>query len=397
MPRTAKPLTDTQIRNAKFRAKEYSLADGQGLYLRVKPSGSKEWIFNYYKPISRKRTNKGFGIYPNVSLKGAREKRRTYLEILANGYDPADELSKKKNERASASANTLLKVAELWLDTRTDITPRYARDIKSSLNTHVMPAIGHLPIADITPVMAIDAIRPLADQGKNETVSRVCSRLIRIMRFAKNTGLVEENRLYGIKDAFKSARHANLPTITPSELPAFIQNLSAANIMPTTRSLIEFQLHTMVRPGEAAGARWSEIDLEKALWVIPALRMKKGRQHTVPLTEQCLAILFKMKGKSSDVDYVFPADRKPNQHINSATANMAIKRMGYKGRLVAHGLRALASTTLNEQGFRPDIIEVALAHGDTDKVRDSYNHAEFLKQRRDMMTWWSNHIEACKA
>ena len=153
----------------------------------------------------------------------------------------------------------------------------------------------------------------------------------------------------------------------------------------------------MVRPGEAAGARWSEIDLEQALWVIPASRMKKGRHHAVPLTKQCLAILSNMKSEMSDGEYVFPADRKPNQHTNSATANMAIKRMGYKGRLVAHGLRALASTTLNEQGFRPDIIEVALAHGDTDKVRDSYNHAEFLKQRRDMMTWWSKHIEACKA
>ena len=397
MPRIAKPLNDTQLRNAKPKVKEYSLSDGQGLYLRVKPSGAKEWIFNYYKPISRKRTNKGFGVYPKVSLKAAREKRRKYQEILAEGHDPADYLAKKQNEQASATANTLLKVTALWLDTRTDITARYARDIKSSLTTHVMPALGHIPIAEITPIMAIDALRPLADQGKSETVSRVCSRLIRIMRFAKNTGLVEENRLYGIKDAFKSAKHSNFPTIAPSELRIFIQHLSEANVTLTTRSLIEFQLHTMVRPGEAAGARWSEIDLEQALWVIPASRMKKGRQHAVPLTKQCLAILSKMKGKSSDVDYVFPADRKPNQHINSATANMAIKRMGYKGRLVAHGLRALASTTLNEQDFRPDIIEVALAHGDADKVRGSYNHAEFLKQRRDMMTWWSNNIETCKA
>ena len=140
-----------------------------------------------------------------------------------------------------------------------------------------------------------------------------------------------------------------------------------------------------------------KFDVEQALWVIPASRMKKGRQHAVPLTKQCLAILANMKCELSDGEYVFPADRKPNQHTNSATANMAIKRMGYKGRLVAHGLRALASTTLNEQNYRPDIIEVALAHGDADKVRDSYNHAEFLEQRRDMMTWWSNHIETCKA
>ena len=187
--------------------------------------------------------------------------------------------------------------------------------------------------------------------------------------------------MYGIKDAFKSPKHKNFPTIAPSELPDFIQQLSRASITLTTRLLIEFQLHTMVRPGEAAGARWSEIDFDNALWLIPGTRMKKGRQHIVPLTKQCLAILSEMEVLSSQSEYVFPADRKGKGHVNAATANMAIKRMGYKGRLVAHGLRALASTTLNEQGFRPDIVEVALAHGDKDKVRDSYNHAEFLRQR----------------
>ncbi|MBL6816170.1 MAG: tyrosine-type recombinase/integrase [Pseudomonadales bacterium] len=394
MPRIAKPLTDTQIRNAKPKSKEYNLADGQGLYLRVKQSGSKEWVFNYYKPISGKRTNKGLGIYPNVSLKVARDKRQIYQDLLAEGHDPAEYLAKKKNEQASVAANTLRKVTELWLETRTDITARYARDIKSSLTTHVMPSLGHIPITDITPVMAINAIRPLAEQGKSETVSRVCSRLIRIMGFAKNTGLVEENRLYGIKDAFKSPKHKNFPTIAPSELPDFIQQLSRASITLTTRLLIEFQLHTMVRPGEAAGARWSEIDFDNALWIIPGTRMKKGRQHIVPLTKQCLAILSEMEVISNQSEYVFPADRRGKGHVSAATANMAIKRMGYKGRLVSHGLRALASTTLNEQGFRPDIIEVALAHGDKDKVRDSYNHAEFLQQRGEMMAWWSNHIES---
>ena len=396
MPRTVKPLTDTQIKNAKPEIKEYNLADGRGLYLRVKPNGTKEWTFNYYKPVIGNRTNKGFGVYPDVSLRAARAKRQAYLEILADGVDPASYLASKKNEKAEASANTLLKVMELWLETRTGITPRYLRDIESSLNTHVMPTLGSVPIADINPVMAIDAIRPLADKGKHETLSRVCSRLIRIMNFAKNTGLIQENRLYGIKDAFKSPEHKNYPTITPSELPEFIRKLSEASITPVTRSLIEWQLHTMVRPGEAAGARWAEINVEEALWIIPASRMKKRRLHTVPLTEQCLSILSAMKVQHSNSEYVFPANRKPRQHASPHSSNMAIKRMGYKGKLVAHGLRALASTTLNEKGFRPDIIEISLAHGDKDKVRESYNHAEFLEQRREMMNWWSGHIETSK-
>ena len=396
MPRTVKPLTDTQIKNAKPEIKEYNLADGRGLYLRVKPNGTKEWTFNYYKPVIGNRTNNGFGIYPDVSLRAARAKRQAYLEILADGVDPANYIANKKNEKAKASTNTLLKVMKLWLETRTGITPRYLRDIESSLMTHVIPTLGSVPIADIDPVMAINAIRPLADKGKHETVSRVCSRLIRIMNFAKNTGLVQENRLYGIKDAFKSPAHKNFPTITPSELPEFIQTLSEASVTPVTRLLIEWQLHTMVRPGEAAGTRWAEINMDEALWIVPASRMKKKRLHTVPLTKQSLCILLTMKALQGNSEYVFPASRKPRQHASPHSSNMAIKRMGYKGKLVAHGLRALASTTLNEKGFRPDIIEVALAHGDTDKVRESYNHAEFLEQRREMMDWWSCHIESFK-
>ena len=394
MPRIVKPLTDSQIKNAKPTSREYNLADGRGLYLRIRPSGTKEWIFNYYKPNSKRRTNNGLGLYPEVTLRLAREKRERFSSILAEGVDPSVHYKQLRGADKRESEKTLSRVTEMWLETRSDITPRYKRDIRSSLVAHIMPKLGEIPINELKPLMAIDALRPLSNQGKHETVSRICARLIRVMTFAKNIGLIEENRLYGIKDAFQAPDRKHLPTLKPAELRAFLVKLAYANITLTTKCLIEWQLHTMVRPGEAAGTKWSEIRIEDALWVIPALRMKKNKAHSVPLTKHCLFLLSVMRPISGHLEYVFPADRNPKHHASSQAANVAIKRMGYKNKLVAHGLRSLASTTLNEQGFRPDIIEVALAHGDLDKVRESYNHAEFLTQRREMMDWWSSHIEA---
>ncbi|MEO2183459.1 MAG: tyrosine-type recombinase/integrase, partial [bacterium] len=166
------------------------------------------------------------------------------------------------------------------------------------------------------------------------------------------------------------------------------------SIKRTTRCLIEWQLQTMTRPGEAAGTRWSEIDLDKNVWLIPAERMKKKRPHTVPLSPQTLALLEIMEPISTHREHVFPADRNPRSYISEQTANMALRRMGYGGQLVAHGLRSLASTILNEHGFDPDVIEAALAHTDKNDVRAAYNRAEYLERRRTMMHWWSAHIEA---
>jgi integrase len=165
-----------------------------------------------------------------------------------------------------------------------------------------------------------------------------------------------------------------------------------ASIKMTTRCLIEWQLHTLTRPGEAAGTKWDEIDLNAKLWTIPADRMKAKRLHIVPLTDQALAILNVMSDISQNNDYVFPSDRAPQKPTNSSTANVALKRMGFHNELVAHGLRSLASTTLNEQGFDSDLIETALAHRGQNEVRNAYNRALYIDRRIPMMEWWSDHI-----
>lgn len=348
MPRVTKPLTDTQIRQAKPRVSEYSLSDGKGLALRVKPSGTKSWLFNYYTPFTKKRTNISLGIYPDVSLTKARKDRQQYRTLLAEKIDPADYRRKQEAESAHAHTTTFEVVYLQWLTTKQDKSESYRHRLTKALELHILPALGDTPIHKINAPDTIEVIQPLAERQSLETVRKLCRWINEIMTFAVNTGLVHANPLSGVSKAFKAPKVENRPTIKPEDLPDFLRNLEGARITLTTRCLIEWLLHTMVRPGEAAGARWEEISLDTKQWIIPAERMKQRRDHIVPLTDQALAILETMKPISSHRDYIFPSIHKPREAINSSSANMALKRMGYKGRLVAHGLRSIASTALNE-------------------------------------------------
>ena len=396
MARVTKPLTNTEVDKAKAQAKVSSLFDGDGLELKINPTGTKKWLFKYYKPFTKKRTNLTFGEYPDISLADARKLRAKAKELLAKDIDPKehkDNLSRQQKERIE---NTLFNVAAKWFEVKkTEVTPDYAIDVWRSLELHVFDQLGKYPISEVTAPIAIKTVKPIAEKGSLETVKRINQRINVIMNYAVNTGLIHSNPLIGIKAAFERPKKQNMPSIKPGELPKFMQALSIASIKIVTRYLIEWQLHTMVRPSEAAGAMWSEIDFDNKLWNIPAQRMKKKRPHSIPLTEQSLNLLNAIKPISGHREHIFPADRNPRDHTNTQTANAAIKRMGYKDKLVAHGLRSLASTTLNEQGFDADLIEAALAHVDDNEVRRAYNRADYLKRRAKMMFWWSEHIERC--
>lgn len=394
MPRITKPLTDTEIKHAKPKAKIYSLTDGGGLQLRVKPNGAKLWMFDYYTPHVKKRTSLSFSSYPEVSLAQARKRRDEARALLAQNIDPKEHRDEQNRLTAEAHSNTLETIAHKWLDVkRSKITEGHATDTLRSLELHIFPNLGKLPVHKLTAKKAIETIEPVAAKGSLETVKRLCQRLNEIMVFAVNTGLIEHNPLAGIHKAFHAPTKQHLPTIKPDQLPELMRALSLASIKRSTRCLIEWQLHTMTRPSEAAGTRWSELDLTNALWHIPADRMKNRKPHTIPLTSQSLELLEIMRPISRSSEYVFPSDRSLKQHINKSTANMALKRMGFHGQLVSHGLRALASTTLNEQGFDADIIEAALAHTGGNEVRNAYNRADYLERRKAMMTLWSDHIE----
>lgn len=394
MARTTKPLTNTEVQQAKPKEKEFNLADGESLALRVKPNGSKLWIFTYYRPYTKKRTSLSLGIYPTTTLAEARHKRTDANSLLAKQIDPKDYRDEQSRLKKRAHGNTLEIIAAQWLEIKkTTITQEHATDTWRSLQLHIFPNMGDIPLHKVTAIKAIETLKPVSAKGSLETTKRLCQRLNEIMVYAVNTGVIENNPLAGIRQAFQKPIKQHLPTLKPDELPDLLNKLSTASIRYTTRCLIEWQLHTMVRPSEAAGARWDEIDFDAGLWRIQAERMKRKKEHTVPLSSQCLTLLELMQPISSNSTFIFPSDRNIKKHSNAATANMALKRMGFDKLLVAHGLRSLASTTLNEQGLDADVIEAALAHIGKNEVRNAYNRANYLERRRPVMQWWSDHIE----
>jgi len=393
MAKKVTPLSDTEVKHAKPRDKDYELSDGDGLMVRIRTSGTKVWLLKYHKPHTKKRTNLSFGNYPEVSLANARKKRTAARELLAQDIDPKEHKEQKNRQSEEANSNTFKHVAfEHHKIKKSTISADHAQDIWRSIELHLLPKLGEIPIHKLDAPTVIATLRPIAARTL-ETAKRLCQRINEVMVFAQNTGLIHQNPLVGINKAFETPPKKNMLTIPPDQLPELMKALSIASIKLTTRCLIEWQLHTMARPSEAAGTCWDEIDFEKSLWVIPAKRMKNKKVHTVPLTSQALALLEVIKPLSGHSEYVFTGDRNIHRPANSSTANMAIKRMGYDGKLVAHGLRALASTTLNEEGFNHDVIEACLSHVDKNEVRAAYNRAEYIERRKKVMSWWSDHIE----
>lgn len=394
MPKQVIPLTATQVNAAKPTDKEYSLSDGDGLLLRIRPTGSKIWLFKYYHPVTNKRTNMAFGAYPEVSLKRAREKRIEARELLAEGISPKQHRDNETENKKYAASNTLKTVTEEWVKVkRTKVTDDHANDIYRSLEKDIFPRLGNTPIGELTAPNTIEVIKPISKRGNHETVKRLCQRLNEVMVYATNTGLIHHNPLSGIKEAFQTPVKKHFPALRPEELPDLLKSIDSASIKFTTRCLIKWQLHTMVRPNEAAGARWDEIDFEKETWEIPAERMKGRKKHTVVLSTQTLKLLEEMKPISCKRKHIFPGMNDPRNHINASTVNMAIRRMGYANKLVAHGFRTIASTVLNEKGFNSDLIESALAHVSGNEIRNIYNRAEYIERRREIMQWWSDYIQ----
>jgi len=394
MARTTKPLTNTEVKQAKPRDKLYTLSDGKGLQLRIKPNGTKLWLFDYRRPYTNKRTCLSFGSYPELSLAEARSERTVARKLLKQEIDPKDQREEVKRLNETAHNNTLKHIAAKWLEVKkAKVSSGHATDTWRSLELHIFPDLGNVPIHKITAVKTIDIINPIAAKGSLETVKRLCQRLNEIMVYAVNTGLISNNPLAGIGKAYQAPIKQHLPTLKPEQLSTLLKTLSFASIKNTTRCVIEWQLHTMVRPSEAAGARWDEIDFENCLWNIPAERMKSKKPHAVPLSSQALNLLELMKPISSRSEYIFPSNNDIKKHTNASTANMALKRMGFENQLVAHGLRSLASTILNEEGFDSDTIEAALAHTGKNEVRNAYNRATYIERRKPIMQWWSNHIE----
>ncbi|EOC0210718.1 integrase domain-containing protein [Cronobacter dublinensis] len=389
MARTTRPLTNTEVLRAKALEKDLTLHDGNGLFLIVKTSGKKLWRFRYQRPATKQRTMMGLGSFPALSLADARGVRADYLTLLANGIDPQIQAEVAEEQQQIALDSIFSTVAANWFKLKSkSVTPDYAKDIWRSLEKDVFPAIGETPVQQIKARTLVEALEPIKARGALETVRRLVQRINEIMIYAVNTGLIDANPASGVGMAFEKPKKQNMPTLRPEELPKLMSSLVMSNLSVSTRCLIEWQLLTLVRPSEASGARWAEIDLETKLWTIPGERMKSKREHIVPLSSKAIDILHVMKPISGHREFIFPSRCDPKQPMNSQTANAALKRIGYGGKLVAHGMRSIASTAMNEFGFNPDVIEAALAHIDKNEVRRAYNRSVYLTQRKELMEWW---------
>lgn len=396
MPRITKPLTNTEVERAKPKDKEYNLSDGQGLNLRIKPTGAKTWTFNYYHPTTKKRTNLTVGNYPEISIAQARQQREEWRSILAQGIDPQTHRARIARELELAEANTFLAVAEKWRAKKQgEITKKTLDKYWGSLRLHIFPFIGSYPIGEIVPTVALIPLQRVEQRNNIDMANRLASYINEILNFAVNGGLIPFNPCLRMNKTLKQHKKENNPRIKSEELPEFMQALAQAKIEPQTRTLIQFQLLTMARPGEVSGAQWSEIDLDKRLWTIPAERMKAREAHVIPLSAQAVQLLEALHPVTGRFEYVFPKHGDNHASMSSSSANTAIKRMGYAGRQTAHGLRGLARTYLAEQNTNHEHAEACLSHKTGGNVSLAYNHATYLEQRKVIMQKWADYVEQC--
>ena len=405
MPKLVTQLTDNQCKHAKPKAKPYSIPDGAGLNLIITPNGKKAWMLRYTIPYTKDRTTWVFIGYPAKSLKSARGMRDKYLSLLADNIDPKEWKREQDANSERQKDNTFKHVAKLWMEDKqrkAKANPQTAKDIWNSLENHIFPKLGKRPIGELRPKSVAEVIKPLETKGSLELVKRLCQRINEIMAFALNEEIITDNPLAHIKGKFKAPSTTHNPSLEPKDLRLLMEAITSDSMAIPTRLLIEWQLHTMVRPNEAAGSRWAEIDLNNKTWTIPKGRMKKvgtskqweeRKDHIIPLTPQTLAILNLMKPFSGHLEYVFPNQRDRDAKAGPDSANNALKRAGLKGKQTAHGMRTIASSTLNEEQFNPDVIEAALYHLDPNEQRRTYNRTDYFNQRCVMMEWWSNRIE----
>lgn len=391
------PLTHTAVANAKPREKVYRLSDGEGLFLQISPQGGKYWRLRYF--FNGKENMLALGTYPEVSLADAREKRLAARKLVQAGKDPNQVKREQKEQAQDAAANTFHDIAKEWHTKNLNRwIPDHADKIWRRLEKHIFPDHGHRPVADIKPLEVLRTIQRIENEGHTEISHRVLQTCSAIFQYAFVLGKVEYNPAASLQNGVLKAHKAtHYPTITAKELPAFLGQLEQVETTPVIRLAVRLLLHTFIRQGEMRQAKWDDIDWEAKEWRLPASITKMRTEHVVPLSRQSEAILRELQTLTGDNPHglLFPSQnyrKKPMMCEN--TINNLLEKMGYKGRLVGHGFRALASTTLNERGFKPDVIERQLAHKERNAVRAAYNRAEYLDERRSMMQAWSDYIEA---
>ena len=390
-------LTDTRVRNAKPRAKAYKLSDGGGMYVLVKPDGGRYWRLDYR--FAGKRCTLSLGVYPTVTLSNARICREEARRLLAENINPSAAKKASKRSAKIASENTFEAIAREWIANQRDrLAVQYSTRLVARLEADIFPHIGSRPIAQIDAPELLDVLRKVEKRGVIETARRLRQVCGQVFRYAIASGRAKHDPSVDLRGALKSSGRPRGHNAMPlDELPNFLKALEGYDGDPRTRLALRVIILTFVRTNELRGARWDEFEnLEgnEPLWRIPAARMKMKREHIVPLAPQAVALLRELRGLpgSEASPFLFCSPSREG-YMSNNTMLFAMYRLGYHGRSTVHGFRAMASTALNEMGFRPDVIERQLAHQERNEVRAAYNRAEYLSERRAMMKHWADYLD----
>ena len=399
-------LTELSIKQAKPKEKQYKLTDGEGMYLRVYPNGSKYWQLQYW--FDGKQKILSIGVWPNISLKDAREKRYEAKKKIKDGINPIEEKRKERQDHldrahedkleAQKKTITFRKVAEEWHKRQTNRwSEKHTIDVLNSLKYHVYPDFGERPISDITKQDVIANLRKLESEGKYETCYRVMQRLVTIFEYAEIEEHCIGNPAKDLQKIFTKPQPKNHASLPISELPVFLKKIvDDSGAFPTTKLAIMFMIHVFVRTNSLRHAMWNDFNLESddPLWIVPGYDMKNGLELHVPLSSQSVKILEDMKLFSGPDGFVFPQVRNPQKAMSENTLLYFSYRLGYAGRSTIHGFRTVASTSLhNSKLWDHDAVEKQLSHLVGTKVSRAYNKAEHLKERRKMLQWWSDYVD----
>ena len=393
-------LNDTMLRNLKPEPKPKKLFDGGGLYLHLKPNGSKLWCMAYR--YEGKTKTLSFGHYPTISLKGARTRRDDAKALLANGIDPYVEKKQAKERLASeenCQENTFGAIAEEWFKRYSkQISDKHIIRLRRRLDGKILPAIGAKLVTECEPIDFLNIAAIDETAGHDEAARRVIYICNQVMEYARVTGRVDYNKAAGLTKVLAPLKVTHRPAVTdPQAIGQLLRDIDTYKGYFSVVYYLKILPYVFTRPSELRLATWQEIDYDAAIWHVPAARMKMRKDHLVPLARQVIDLLHQLKQYCAS-DYLFPSVRANSAPISDATALAGLRRMGYeKDEATLHGFRGTASTLLNDMGFRPDIIEMQLAHQDSNKVRAAYNRAERFNERRQMMQVWADYLDKLRA
>ena len=402
-------LTDAKIRTLKPSDKPFKVSDSHGLYLLVKPGGSRHWYLKYR--ISGKESRIALGAYPAISLSDARQQREGIRKMLALNINPVQQRAAVRGSRTPEKV--FKNVALAWHKSNRKWSQNTADRLLASLNNHIFPVIGNLPVSELKPRHFIDLLKGIEEKGLLEVASRTRQHLSNIMRHAVHQELIDTNPAANLGGVTTPPVRRHYPALPLERLPELLERIGAYHQgRELTRHAVLLMLHVFIRSSELRFARWSEIDFTNRVWTIPATRepiigvrysgrgAKMRMPHIVPLSEQSIAILKQIKDITGNNELIFPGDHNPYKPMCENTVNKALRVMGYdtKKDICGHGFRAMACSALMESGlWAKDAVERQMSHQERNTVRMAYIHkAEHLEARKTMMQWWSDYLEACR-